>query len=112
MSRIIPSVYPISILKVNIDGEPVRNAKGLCQVCEPSKYTFCGMQIEFHFESDWYHLHILSLLSDEPGAFVGKIVPNNPSRAFLGYVDQKASEKKIVRDVFCKGDSAFISGII
>ncbi|CAK9807301.1 Long-chain fatty acid transport protein 4 [Anthophora plagiata] len=84
MSRIIPSVYPISILKVNADGEPVRNAKGLCQVCEPN----------------------------EPGVFVGKILPNNPTRAFLGYVDQKASEKKIVRDVFTKGDLAFISGDI
>ncbi|XP_017762478.1 PREDICTED: long-chain fatty acid transport protein 4 [Eufriesea mexicana] len=84
VSRIIPSVYPISILKVNSDGEPIRNAKGLCQECEPN----------------------------EPGVFVGKILPNNPSRAFLGYVDQKASEKKIVRDVFTKGDSAFISGDI
>ncbi|XP_076237411.1 fatty acid transport protein 1 [Calliopsis andreniformis] len=84
VSRIIPSIYPISILKANADGEPIRNAKGLCQVCEPN----------------------------EPGVFVGKIIPSNPSRAFLGYVDQKASEKKIVRDVFKKGDSAFISGDI
>ncbi|XP_076662847.1 fatty acid transport protein 1 isoform X2 [Andrena cerasifolii] len=84
MSRIIPSIYPISILKANNDGEPIRDSKGLCQVCEPN----------------------------EPGVFVGKILPNNPSRAFLGYVDQKASEKKVVRDVFRKGDSAFISGDI
>lgn len=47
---------------------------------------------------------------DEPGVFIGKIIPNNPSRAFLGYVDQKASESKVVRDVFTKGDSAFLSG--
>lgn len=39
VSRIIPSVYPISILKVNEEGELIRNAKGLCQVCEPSKYS-------------------------------------------------------------------------
>ncbi|XP_034186929.1 fatty acid transport protein 1 [Osmia lignaria lignaria] len=84
VSRIIPSVYPISILKVNEEGELIRNAKGLCQVCEPN----------------------------EPGVFVGKIIPNNPSRAFLGYVDQKASEKKVVYNVFKKGDSAFISGDI
>lgn len=37
LSRIIPSVYPISIIKVNEDGEPIRDSKGLCQVCEPSK---------------------------------------------------------------------------
>lgn len=47
---------------------------------------------------------------NEPGVFIGKILPNNPSRAFLGYVDKNASSKKIVHDVFAKGDSAFLSG--
>lgn len=42
--------------------------------------------------------------------FIGKILPGNPSRAFLGYVDEAASSKKIVKDVFKKGDSAFLSG--
>ncbi|XP_008209590.1 long-chain fatty acid transport protein 4 isoform X2 [Nasonia vitripennis] len=84
VSRILPAVYPISIIKVDTDGEPIRNAKGLCQVCEPG----------------------------EPGVFIGKIIPNNPSRAFLGYVDKKASKTKVVHDVFCKGDSAFLSGDI
>lgn len=46
----------------------------------------------------------------EPGVFIGKIIPHDPSRAFLGYVDKSASEKKIVRDVFKRGDSAFLSG--
>lgn len=41
---------------------------------------------------------------------LGKIIPNNPSRAFLGYVDKSASSKKVVHDVFHKGDSAFLSG--
>jgi len=27
-------------------------------------------------------------------------------------VDEKASEKKVVRDIFTKGDSAFLSGAI
>ncbi|KAJ8679469.1 hypothetical protein QAD02_015256 [Eretmocerus hayati] len=84
VSRIMPFVYPISIIKVDEEGEPIRNAKGLCQVCEPH----------------------------EPGVFIGKIIPNNPSRAFLGYVDKKASKSKIVHDVFAKGDSAFLSGDI
>lgn len=48
---------------------------------------------------------------NEPGVFIGKISPNNPARAFLGYVDKAASEKKLVRDVFEKGDCAFISGM-
>ncbi|KAH0953249.1 hypothetical protein HN011_000393 [Eciton burchellii] len=83
ISRIIPSLYPISIIKVDEDGEPIRNSKGFCQICEPN----------------------------EPGVFIGKIT-NNPTRAFLGYVDQKASEKKIIHNVFKKGDSAFLSGDI
>ncbi|XP_023020391.2 fatty acid transport protein 1 isoform X2 [Leptinotarsa decemlineata] len=85
VSRIIPSVYPISIIKVDpYTGEPVRDAKGLCMPCKPN----------------------------EPGVFIGKIIPNNPSRAFLGYVDEEASKKKIVHDVFNHGDSAFLSGDI
>ncbi|XP_050517420.1 long-chain fatty acid transport protein 4-like [Diabrotica virgifera virgifera] len=85
VSRIIPSVYPISIIKVDQNtGEPIRNAKGLCMPCKPN----------------------------EPGVFIGKIIPNNPSRAFLGYVDEEASKKKIVNDVFHHGDSAFLSGDI
>ncbi|KAJ8970900.1 hypothetical protein NQ317_009052 [Molorchus minor] len=85
MSRIIPSVYPISIIKVDPNtGEPIRDAKGLCMPCKPN----------------------------EPGVFIGKIIPNNPSRAFLGYVDEKASQKKIVHDVFEHGDRAFLSGDI
>lgn len=42
--------------------------------------------------------------------FIGKIIPTNPARAFLGYVNEKESKKKIVHDVFTKGDSAFLSG--
>ncbi|OWR45592.1 fatty acid transport protein [Danaus plexippus plexippus] len=85
ISRIIPAVYPIAIIKVDEDtGEPIRDSRGLCQTAKPY----------------------------EPGVFIGKIKPNNPSRAFLGYVDKEASEKKIVRDVLAHGDSAFISGDI
>ncbi|CAG9567342.1 unnamed protein product [Danaus chrysippus] len=85
ISRIIPAVYPIAIIKVDEDtGEPIRDSRGLCQTAKPY----------------------------EPGVFIGKIKPNNPSRAFLGYVDKEASEKKIVRDVLEHGDSAFISGDI
>ncbi|RZC32918.1 long-chain fatty acid transport protein 4, partial [Asbolus verrucosus] len=85
VSRIVPSIYPISIIRVDSQtGEPIRDAKGLCIVCKPN----------------------------EPGVFIGKIVPNNPSRAFLGYVDEEASKKKIVDNVFHKGDRAFLSGDI
>ncbi|XP_023713297.2 long-chain fatty acid transport protein 4 isoform X1 [Cryptotermes secundus] len=83
VSRILPAVYPISIIRVDPEtGDPIRNSKGLCITCKPG----------------------------EPGVFIGKINPKIPSRAFLGYVDEKESQKKIVHDVFSKGDSAFISG--
>ncbi|XP_063358606.1 long-chain fatty acid transport protein 4-like [Cydia amplana] len=85
VSRIIPRVYPIAIIKVDQEtGEPIRDVNGLCQLAQP----------------------------EEPGVFIGKISANNPARAFLGYVDKSASDKKIVTDVFAKGDSAFISGDI
>ncbi|XP_071450747.1 long-chain fatty acid transport protein 4-like isoform X2 [Hetaerina americana] len=85
ISRIAPWIYPISIVKADpATGDPIRNKHGLCTVCKPG----------------------------EPGVFVGKIIPNDPLRAFHGYVDKKASDKKIVRDVFRKGDAAFISGDI
>jgi hypothetical protein len=50
------------------------------------------------------------LVLGEPGVFIGKINHNDPTRAFLGYVNEKESQKKIVHDVFSKGDAAFISG--
>lgn len=46
----------------------------------------------------------------EPGEFVGRIVRNDPVRDFHGYADKKATESKIVEDVWKKGDSAFLSG--
>ncbi|XP_068151454.1 long-chain fatty acid transport protein 4 [Drosophila tropicalis] len=83
VSRILPQIYPISIIRADPDtGEPIRNANGLCQLCKPN----------------------------EPGVFIGKIVKGNPSREFLGYVDEKASAKKVVKDVFKHGDMAFLSG--
>ncbi|KAL1123801.1 hypothetical protein AAG570_001572 [Ranatra chinensis] len=85
VSRIIPTVYPISVIKVDpVSGDPIRDVHGLCIICKPG----------------------------EPGVFIGKINPKNPARAFLGYVNEKESEKKIVRDVFVKGDAAFHSGDI
>lgn len=48
--------------------------------------------------------------ADETGEFVGKIIENDPSRAFDGYANKDATEKKIIRNVFSKGDAAFASG--
>lgn len=56
-------------------------------------------------------VHMYIYIAGEQGVFIGKIVPSNPARAFLGYVNRKDSDKKIVTDVFEKGDSAFLSGL-
>ncbi|KAF8765033.1 Long-chain fatty acid transport protein 1 like protein [Argiope bruennichi] len=83
MSRIIPTIYPVSLIKVDANtGEPIRDNKGLCIRCEPG----------------------------EPGEFVGKIITSDPIRQFDGYVNQSATKKKIIRDCFTKGDMAFLSG--
>lgn len=41
---------------------------------------------------------------------MGMIKKNDPVRDFHGYADRKATEKKIVRDIWKKGDLAFRSG--
>ncbi|XP_067644583.1 long-chain fatty acid transport protein 1-like isoform X2 [Eurosta solidaginis] len=83
VSRTLPQIYPISIIKADpFTGEPIRNANGFCQRCEPG----------------------------ESGVFIGKIIKGNPSRDFLGYADENASKKKIAHNVFKKGDMAFLSG--
>ncbi|KAL7295311.1 hypothetical protein TKK_0011343 [Trichogramma kaykai] len=83
--RYAGSLYPVALLKVNeVTGEPIRGPDGLCIICEPG----------------------------EPGVFVGKINPKKAVNDFSGYIDKKASEKKIIRDVFKKGDKVFNSGDI
>lgn len=48
-------------------------------------------------------------LIGEPGLLVGKI-RKTTENSFTGYVEKSASEKKIIRDVFRKGDQVFNSG--
>jgi solute carrier family 27 fatty acid transporter 1/4 len=82
-SVLFPFVYPVRLIKVNeATGQVARDGNGLCVLCKPG----------------------------EPGEFIGKIVKNHPSRGFDGYVDKKATEKKIVHDVMSKGDMWFRSG--
>lgn len=85
VSLIAPSVYPVALIKVDEDtGEPIRGKDGLCIRCKPF----------------------------EPGMFVGKIMANHPIRDFHGYADPSATSKKVARDVFARGDAAFLSGDI
>ncbi|XP_020286096.1 long-chain fatty acid transport protein 4-like [Pseudomyrmex gracilis] len=78
-------LYPVALLKVDEDtGEPLRGPDGLCIQCKPN----------------------------EAGIFVGKINPKKAINDFSGYADKKATQKKIICDVFVKGDSVFNSGDI
>uniref|UniRef100_A0A1B0GJ61 Very long-chain fatty acid transport protein n=1 Tax=Lutzomyia longipalpis TaxID=7200 RepID=A0A1B0GJ61_LUTLO len=78
-------LYPVTLIKCDEEtGEPIRNSEGWCIKCKPG----------------------------EAGIFLGKIIRKTPARAFGGYADKKASEKKILRDVFRKGDAYFNSGDI
>ena len=72
----------VKIVKFDIvEEEPIRDADGLCQVVDP----------------------------DEPGEAIGRIGTSG-REAFQGYHDKKATEKKILTDVFEKGDKWFRTG--
>ncbi|XP_054636177.1 long-chain fatty acid transport protein 1-like isoform X2 [Dunckerocampus dactyliophorus] len=82
-SRILPSFYPISLVRVEEDSrELLRDARGLCIPCQPG----------------------------EPGMLVGHINHKDPLRRFDGYADQDSTNKKVAHNVFRMGDSAYISG--
>jgi len=83
VSRILPIVYPVTLIKCDpLTGVPERDSRGVCKRCGPG----------------------------ETGEFVGKIIEGDPTRSFDGYANSEATKKKIVRDVFWRGDMAFSSG--
>uniref|UniRef100_A0A671RFB8 Long-chain-fatty-acid--CoA ligase n=1 Tax=Sinocyclocheilus anshuiensis TaxID=1608454 RepID=A0A671RFB8_9TELE len=83
-SVILPSVYPIRLLRADEDSmELIRDSRGLCVPCKPG----------------------------EPGIIVGRINPHDPLRRFDGYANQEATNKKISHNVFKQGDSAYVSGV-
>jgi len=78
-------ILPLGLIKVDEDGNPIRNSEtGLCIRCDVG----------------------------EPGEFVGIIQQNHPVREFSGYSDKESTNKKILRDVWSKGDICFRSGDI
>ncbi|KAH9507575.1 hypothetical protein Btru_051508 [Bulinus truncatus] len=84
-TRILPFLYPITLVKIDPDtNEIIRDRNGVCVKAEPG----------------------------ELGELVGKIIKGDPVREFDGYLDEKATNKKIIRDVFSKGDAAFSTGDI
>jgi fatty-acyl-CoA synthase len=76
-------LQPYAILRYDVEkDELVRGPNGFCIPCK----------------------------DDEPGELVALINDTDTSRDFGGYTDPIASEKKIARDVFVKGDRYFRSG--
>ncbi|CAG7784899.1 unnamed protein product [Allacma fusca] len=77
-------ILPIALVRVDeVTGEVLRDPKtGLAIECAPG----------------------------ELGELVAQIQRGHPVREFPGYTDQESSKKKILKDVFKKGDSAFRAG--
>ena len=83
--RLTNIIFPLYIIKINKETmEPIRDENGFCIECA----------------------------LDEPGEMIGKIVPGHALKGFQGYRDKKANEKKVLNDVFKKGDIYFRSGDI
>ncbi len=81
----IASRFPTDVVRFDVEKEqPVRDANGFCIRCEP----------------------------DEPGEVIGKILndPEKPGNRFEGYAKTEDNERKILRNVFEKGDAWFRTG--
>lgn len=79
----LKSRFNSHLVKFDLDTEqPVRNAKGRCIPCGP----------------------------DEVGEAIGEIRSDDARYRFDGYGDKGATEKKLLRDVFKKGDLYFRTG--
>ena len=76
--------FPASLVKLDPgDGVPLRNAEGLCIPCARG----------------------------EPGEAIGRIgTADQGGGRFEGYTDAAETEKKVLRDVFAKGDAWFRTG--
>ena len=78
----VPTQFDGALAQVS--GEPIRDKDGFCIKADPG----------------------------EPGEFIGKIVKGDPLKEFQGYKDTTATTKKIMTNVFKKGDMYFRSGDI
>jgi fatty-acyl-CoA synthase len=77
--------FPLVLIKFDVEtAEPIRNGDGFCVLCS----------------------------TNEVGEAISRIDNGDSSLAgrFEGYTDREASERKVLRDVFVKGDSWFRSG--
>ena len=95
-SVLLPFVYPVSLIRVDEEGEPLRAESGLCVACRPGEHgefigkIVMGQSLVTH-QSLLHHLGIAG----------------HPARDFQGYICKEATSRKIIRDVFRKGDMYF-----
>jgi solute carrier family 27 (fatty acid transporter), member 1/4 len=79
----VKRVLPIYVIRIDNEMNPIRNERGHCIECEPG----------------------------EKGLLIG-MIGKNPTTQFSGYANSaQASSKKIIEDVFKKGQRAFNSGL-
>ncbi|MDR3510319.1 MAG: long-chain-acyl-CoA synthetase [Caulobacteraceae bacterium] len=79
----IRSRFNVRLVRFDVETEaPVRGTDGLCQATAPG----------------------------EVGECIGQIRAGDARAEYSGYADKAASEKKILRDVFAKGDAWFATG--
>ncbi|XP_030375080.1 long-chain fatty acid transport protein 4 [Scaptodrosophila lebanonensis] len=77
------SIYPVQVIRCDEQtGDPLRDSEGRCTRCKPG----------------------------EPGLLIGKVDSKRAVSAFHGYADKGASEQKLLRNVYSKGDVFFNSG--
>ena len=77
--------FPTKVVRFDVEQQrPVRDAQGFCIECGP----------------------------DEAGEVIGKIIKeaSKPGQRFEGYATESETDKKILRDVFAKGDTWFRTG--
>lgn len=76
-------LYPITFIKIDgITLKELRDVNGLCMMAGPG----------------------------DVGQIAGQILATDPVSQFVGYVNKEETSRKIIENVFKKGDKAFISG--
>lgn len=85
ISPLTSKMHPVRLIKIDEGtGEVIRGNDGLCIPCRPG----------------------------ETGAMVSTIRKNNLLLIFEGYLNKSETNKKVISDVFSKGDRAFLTGDI
>eukprot|EP01097_Dermamoeba_algensis_P010533 TRINITY_DN7847_c0_g1_i1.p1 TRINITY_DN7847_c0_g1~~TRINITY_DN7847_c0_g1_i1.p1 ORF type:complete len:632 (-),score=97.89 TRINITY_DN7847_c0_g1_i1:169-2064(-) len=83
LTPLLQKFYPAKVIRFDVEtGEIVRGPDGFCIAAKPN----------------------------EAGELVGLVKESDPVSYFRGYTDSRATEKKIIRNVFKKGDCYFRTG--